>query len=56
MTYLVFNKAAQAEAQNRLHGNVECRTLHAQAYRLMSFDEENGNGKVSLKPEEEMPK
>ena len=56
VTYLVFNKAAQAEAQNRLHGNVVCRTLHAQAYRLMSFDEENGNGKVSLKPEEEMPK
>ena len=31
--YLAFNKAIATEAQNKFHGNVDCRTFHSLAFR-----------------------
>ena len=31
--YLAFNKAIASEAQNKFHGNVNCRTFHSLAFR-----------------------
>ena len=31
--YLAFNKAIASEAQNKFHGNVDCRTFHSLAFR-----------------------